>query len=455
MVQFNEKRNTAVLYTSATCNLNCRYCQIDKNPVLVKIDKELEKSFQSDYYFNRIKTYFPRRDQLKRVETWGGEPFLHMDRIYPLVHQLIEYYPYFNTMFSSTNFSYETWLEQFMGLMQCFADYPDREFSYILQLSVDGPPKLNDRNRGKGVTDKCIANFNKLVQIIAKGQFPKNIKLEIDLKGTWDLECIHELNDKEKLIQFFQFYENTYMEPIIQLNNPKIDIPPAIPNTAVPSPVTKKDGQIFAQLIKKCREIERDNLLNPVFKYYTHITPFNMQRFSANLTYQGNAYTCGSGATIVGFLPNNMISTCHEGFTQFILQYKELAAHSEDKDDKTIMFDKYFNEQKLPMCATDEKYNQHEKKMECYGCRSSAQLVNDVSIIMALALAEQIEPQYLDEKLALRAAIYLQENTAFCIKDNYNINGSFTLQPVGMYKLLLNGALQLLISQEDFYGALQ
>jgi len=34
MIQFNEKRNTAVLYTCGICNLNCRYCTIDKNPIL-------------------------------------------------------------------------------------------------------------------------------------------------------------------------------------------------------------------------------------------------------------------------------------------------------------------------------------------------------------------------------------------------------------------------------------
>ena len=111
MINFNEERTTAVLYTCGVCNLNCRYCTIDKNPVLKDIDKELEESFKGDYYFNRIKEYFPRRDQLKRVETWGGEPFLKMDRIYPLVHQLINYYPYFDSMFSSTNFSYPEWID--------------------------------------------------------------------------------------------------------------------------------------------------------------------------------------------------------------------------------------------------------------------------------------------------------------------------------------------------------
>jgi sulfatase maturation enzyme AslB (radical SAM superfamily) len=80
------KLNTAIFYTCGVCNLQCRYCGIDKNPVLKEIDKALEKSFEGDYYFNCVKKYFPNRGQLKRIETWGGEPFLKMERIFPLLH---------------------------------------------------------------------------------------------------------------------------------------------------------------------------------------------------------------------------------------------------------------------------------------------------------------------------------------------------------------------------------
>ena len=76
-----KNRSIAIFYTCGTCNLKCTYCGIDKNPILAKIDKALEESFKGDYYFNQVQKYFPYPDQLKRIETWGGEPFLGMDRI--------------------------------------------------------------------------------------------------------------------------------------------------------------------------------------------------------------------------------------------------------------------------------------------------------------------------------------------------------------------------------------
>ena len=78
-------RDTAIFYPGATCNLHCRYCNIDKNEHLLDTDKALEESYQGDYNINLVKKYFPRRDTLQKIETWGAEPFLHMDRIYPLI----------------------------------------------------------------------------------------------------------------------------------------------------------------------------------------------------------------------------------------------------------------------------------------------------------------------------------------------------------------------------------
>lgn len=44
--------DTLILYSCGTCNLHCKYCGIDKNPVLGQIDKALAESFNGDYYFD-------------------------------------------------------------------------------------------------------------------------------------------------------------------------------------------------------------------------------------------------------------------------------------------------------------------------------------------------------------------------------------------------------------------
>ena len=82
-------RRNLVLYTTATCNLNCSYCYIDKNPALKRIDDLLDQSFQGDYYFNFAKEMFPNPKNLIEVQIWGGEPTLRLDRSFYTIRKLI------------------------------------------------------------------------------------------------------------------------------------------------------------------------------------------------------------------------------------------------------------------------------------------------------------------------------------------------------------------------------
>ena len=158
---------TVVLYPCATCNLHCKYCNIDKNPALNKIDKMLEESFlDENYYFDRIKEEFPNREQLVDIGLWGGEPLLKIERCFNLFDKIIEYYPYFSSIFVSTNFSYSEWVEKVTSLLKVFEKYPERDFMCTIQLSCDGPEYINDAGRGIGTTKKCLNNYNRLLSIL-------------------------------------------------------------------------------------------------------------------------------------------------------------------------------------------------------------------------------------------------------------------------------------------------
>lgn len=447
MINFNKEREIVILYTCGICNLNCRYCTIDKNPALKDIDDELAKSFEGDYYFNRIKEYFPRLDQLKSVETWGGEPFLHMERAIPLIHKLIGHYPYFKQMHSSTNFAFDGWVDKFMELMDVFAQHPEREFTYYLQLSIDGPEYINDANRGKGVTKKCIENFDKLMDVIKDGKFPKNVELIMTPKQTWDIDTIHKLDSKEKVIEYYKFYETAYMSKVFALNNDKIKIICTVPNMAMPSPITQADGKHFAELMKMCREIERENRVYKYFDYYELITPFSGKSCATCRTFTGDTARCGTGRQMVGFLPYNMISACHEGFTLLVDKYKDYAAQRSD-DNLLVNLNKFFELTPTPMCLTDDEYALHERHMEYLNADRPVQMTTATIQIMSLAMAGLIEPEYLDEERALFAAKQVLTNGCFCIKVNYAMLGTFYMEPNDLYVLLLNGALKYLVTED-------
>ena len=192
-------RNTLILYTTATCNLNCTYCYIDKNPSLQKIDKMLDESFQGDYYFNFTKKMFPNPNQLTEIQIWGGEPTLRLDRSFYTIRKCIEHYPNLNRFMFSTNFISENWFEQFDQFLEIFKDYPNRNFLLNLQLSIDGPPYLNDAQRGQGVTKKFVKSFQHFLEYSSK--IPKNFSIRFFCKQTLSNFSIPLLQTKEKIIE--------------------------------------------------------------------------------------------------------------------------------------------------------------------------------------------------------------------------------------------------------------
>ena len=447
----NKERGEVVLFPCATCNLKCRYCNIDKNPVLKQIDDKLAESFKGDYYFNRIKEYFPLPHQLKSISTWGGEPFLHMERIYGTLHKVIEHYPYFESMFSSTNFSYSNWTDKFFGLMEQFKQYPYRKFRYYLQLSCDGPEYINDAGRGEGVTKKCLANFDKFVEELPI-RLPSNVSLSISVKSTLDIKSVRELNTKEKIIDYYKFFENSFIKKIRDLDYDNVTISDSIPNTAVPAPVTKEEGKQFALFCKISREIQEE--INKYFDYYSNIIPYlNGEDFDlSNVTYVVCDHTCGSGSITVGLLPDDLISVCNEGFTQIFDEYKRIAALSHESDENsTISYDKAFGVRGRNLCMTDEEYKRYEEHMS-YLCtiNSRATVASIANLIVTCALAGQIEERYSDIIWATRAARFIRI-LCYCVKDNYNVTGSVTLAPIGLIRLLLNGAIQYIWREDEIW----
>ena len=445
----SNERSIAIFYTCGTCNLRCSYCGIDKNPILYKIDEALGKSFEGDYYFNQLIKYFPSPGQLKRIETWGGEPMMKMERIHPLLRKVIDYYPFFSQMFTSTNFSYPEWTDKLFGVLKIFGEYPTRDFTYYLQLSMDGPEYINDLGRGIGTTKKCVENFNKMVDLLPNN-LPPNVKLVIQFKQTLNNETQRLLCDKQKIIEYYQWFEGFYKQ-IVDLGYDNIIIEFTSPNTAVPSPVTKEEGQRFAEFIRLCREVEEENKTEKYFNYYNIITPFSRYADGPVLTYRQGSNVCGSGSFQMGFLPDNLISTCHEGFTSLYEDYKKYASNSTRVEDGgSINFAKFIDETGPLYCLTEEQYEKYERFMaNLTKPNTTARLANMTGLIIALAMAGQIDDKYLIEEEALKGAIFLQDHTAYCIKDNYNQTVSFSFVPVGLIKLLLNGAREIIEDYEE------
>ena len=440
-------RNTLILYSAATCNLNCSFCYIDKNPALDLIDNILEESFKSDYYNERIRKYFPDANQLKKLETWGGEPFLGMDRIHNVLRRIIETYPSFTDFFSSTNFTLPDHVDRIERLLQVFAEFPNRQFGVCLQLSLDGPEWANDKTRGAGSTEKFMNVLDEFCSRLPK-ILPQNVNMNLLMKGTMDLDILYMLNSLPKVVDYYSAYDNV-MDKIVSLGMSNVSIQPAQPNFASPSPITQKDGIQFARVCEFCRVIEGN--WQEHFKYHQKIIPFsndlipNNNMNDNNTGYRFKNYTCGTGYTNVGLLPGDLVSACHNGFTDIMEEYK---ANMINSPDSTLDPQLFAADTRSRFTMTDDEYETYERQMGCYNCEgTSARLTNIVSLINLLAHAGQIDSCYKDMQEAYAAGRWYQNHTSYCIRDNYMITGSLTMIPAAAIKLLFNGAHKIIVAQ--------
>ena len=445
-------RNHLVLYTTATCNLNCVYCYIDKNPALVKIDEALDESFKGDYYFDFTREMFPNQNQLHGVEFWGGEPTLRLDRAYETVEKLINYYPNLNNFFMSTNFTGDNWYEQFGGFIKLLQKYKNRRFSFNLQLSLDGPEYINDAQRGKGVTKKFREHFENYIEMLNDmlSAPDNNVQVIAQFKPTLTSDLIRKMiESKQNIIDYYKFFDEykIYFNNHIKLNRQVADLMLTIPNTASPSPHTQQDGLDFALYCKYCKEITQENKNGAgYFKYFDTLMPYR-PRYAVNYDSKSYAQTCGacgSGRFVVGLLPYHYISTCHNGFVNLITEYKK---ESMKKKGSALDF-RLFMDQSDYMTRTVESYKQYEKNVAfAYDSCSGLKLANIASMISLLGKNKQIDEKYANPREAQKAALFIQASTAYCFRDNVAMTGSAGMFHLGILRLLLNGAKEVIESE--------
>lgn len=437
-----QNREICVLYVTATCNLQCKYCYIDKSPVLVSIDNMLEQSYQGDYYFNFMQEMF-EKDKLNRMEFWGGEPTYGLVRAIPTVKKALNYFPNLNHFFLSTNLSLPSCVSDIINFCQVAKAAPEREITVQLQLSLDGPLHINDFNRGKGVTKAFTENFSRLLFECNKilDEIP-NLRLRAGFKPTLDNYAIGLLQTKQSVIDYYQFFDKYYTvaEGAMSrwLSTPKWQLFVSLPNTAAPSPHTTEDGKRFANFCKLCNEINIENKTKNYFQHYSNIMVFYDPDVKPRHCLDCGCGTCGTGNVILGLLPNYHISGCHNGFVELISDYKLHAPEGADFQIDKALFT--YNGVSTDMIFTKEEYPHYEKQMSYYCRDSKFQVIELSAMIKQMAAAGQIDKKYADSKMAVEGAHFIQDVTSSCMRDNLGTTGSKYLYQLGFIRLFLNGA---------------
>lgn len=233
--------SNVTIYLTSKCNLQCKYCYIEKNQnFLNEMDIPIAEN-QLSYWKQVLAFNKDIKYTLRSLTFWGGEPLLSFDRLYTILPPFLKECKFLNTFNFSTNFTLDQGayrIIHFINFLQ--ENYRNRKFIINLQLSIDGPNFINDKNRGIGSTQKFINNY---ILLKEKLKLSKQIKLNLFFKPTLLKEDLYLLAQKDNLNQYFKFFEQ------FEYNGAW--------TFAAPQDWNKQDGKLYAWILSEIKKVHR------------------------------------------------------------------------------------------------------------------------------------------------------------------------------------------------------
>ena len=425
------KMEAAEILTTGWCPLNCKYCYIPKNEAMKELHNEIVADLEQGKYIERLKGIYG--DGLTTLGFWGTEPTLTLDLIQPLLPQLTRAFPKLNEMSFSTSMIAGEPIARFIEALQGYG------IKLKIQVSLDGPSFITDKNRFCGAAKKVPQNFFALVSAIQD----QKTEVEFHWKATLTTENINEMNgDPSKIDEYHQYFENLdkKFDEINRSSNISLQKGSHTPTLAVPGNYTSEDGRNFAHFLK--------NLRHKGHRSTYSIRLERLLEFWDELGPKKSMFTCSAGDSNSGI--GNNFHICHRSFYLDESRYVDSVLQQGDKNWDISHFKagtidllrKYY----IVDVDQDAELTRLHYVMRNYHDFWRLQTGYVRSMMMELALVGQADHQYLENgELSTLFALFVNTGLS-CPIENILNTGSIHLTPLSMLRMFGNGAFQELLN---------
>ena len=432
---------TAVeLFSSGWCNLACKYCYIPKTDFLKGIHKDIIDKIKDGTFIDELKDIYG--EDLESICHWGTEPTLTIMHFKDFYEKAVVAFPKLREIKTSSNFMTNPY-----NLVQFVTEIipQDRDLDVSIQVSLDGPPFITDKNRLGGSTwkiiDNCI-NFTKELNKVGTRH-----KVSMHLKPTAGDDDILLLSDMAKATEYYEFFDNFVTEWREANTNNLISITIAVdPTLVLPGTYTSEDGKNFYQLYKNQMELKKrkwKSILSPESNYYWRYKEKSF--FYSELYTKHKMFTCSAGDSCfaLGDMPGTS-HICHQSFyMDHPTYYDEARKYGMDKQTMegidsgrmdiirdTFITKKEDERKTVQLMYLTRAYNDF------------MELKHSATIAQILELAEcgQISPLYKDTELARQFSYFAQ--VLDCPMDNTMITGSQLIGCAPLLRVFGNGVFE-------------
>lgn len=389
---------------------------------------------------DKLKEFF-YIDELNDINFWGAEPTYGFYDILPSVYNIVFAYPKINKYTFSTNFTLPDVVDRIKHL---FNNLPgDENKRVFLQISVDGPDYINDKNRGIGTTEKIISNFDTLLDSLDY----IDATVQIMFKPTLSLENIRFLNENNLIYDYYNWFEQTFINKMKNIGYTNYNSVSA--SLACPGLYSSDDGKEYAKFLRESFRVSNESGLN-VFS----IPKLKRINDSKNKfkSYGLTGGTCGTGFNNIGLLPDYKVCMCHRAFGDFVEEYgKESQKYISELDS---IDNRLFNSKQI-LDNTIFSYKELERyaiQYRAFYLSGSTSLMSSYAILIkVLADCGQIDSKYNNFDSALDAARMMKIVSPVCIKDIHQVTGTSYPSYGSLIRLYLNGALEEILNESKRY----
>lgn len=409
----------AEILTSAWCPFNCTYCYIPKTSQMHALHDEVVESLKSGKAFDILKQVVG--ENLTELGFWGTEPSLTLPVIEDKLPLLVETFPKLKRISFSTNMTNPDAVAHFV------TESNKHNIDCKVQVSVDGPAFITDKNRNPGAAAMVRKNVVRLVEAASDFQ--------LRWKATLTPDNIKDLADNpDKIDEYEQYFKE--MGDSVQAANKNVDLArgSSIPTISVPGKYTSDDGRTFARYVRLVYSKGFSTAYLPRLR--------RIADFASDLHGKRSMFSCSGGDSNCGLSENQHL--CHRSFYFDNPEYIEsLAEFDSDNWDISnlkngslkLLIDSYIVKPSDKLNMTRYNY-----VMRGYHDFWAFQLASTVSMAKALALAGQCERRFLEDDHYVALFATFMNVAMSCPMENILNTGSPHVTPVSEIRMFGNGA---------------
>jgi sulfatase maturation enzyme AslB (radical SAM superfamily) len=421
----------AELLTTGQCPLSCAYCYIPKVPIMQDVHKDIIKGLEDGSFLDNLEKVAGQN--LAHLSFWGTEPALTLGVIETKLDEIQRRFPKVRNMGFSTSMVMPEPIIQFSKKLE------GRNIKMDLQVSIDGPEFIIDKNRFPGASKKIPDNVIEFV----KAMQGSGVNIEMHWKPTLTIDNIREMSESTELIDV---YMNFFRDLEIRIKDVNKDSNIRMweggytPSIAVPGKYTSDDGIAFAEYLKKLHK------KGYVSAYSSRLT--RIVNFSDELGPKRRMFTCSGGDSNVGV--GDRMHICHRTFYLNDERYVDAVLGKKNINNWDIsIFNRgmvdILKKWYMPKIDDELKMMNFDYILRGYHDFWQLKMAMVESMTKELALAGQAEKIFLTNKDYLSLFALFMTAAHSCPMESVLNTGSLHLTPVSMIRMFANGAFREIV----------